>query len=141
MIVRVLQPPTVNQATPSSPGGPPKNVEDEEAKPEALLDPADANAIQEVNLAYENVKEVDGLDVSKEGSEAWEAAIKRLVNFVVEVNWYSACTVYLIIFVEVYWLNAVSVLWSREKMTLIFSVLDLKVWAELFESRLALTQG
>ena len=110
MIVRVLQPPTVNQATPSSPGGPPKNVEDEEAKPEALLDPADANAIQEVNLAYENVKEVDGLDVSKEGSEAWEAAIKRLVNFVVEVNWYSACTVYLIIFVEVYRLNAVSVL-------------------------------
>ena len=32
---------------------------------------------QEVNLAYENVKEVDGLDVSKEGSDAWEAAIKR----------------------------------------------------------------
>ena len=32
---------------------------------------------QEVNLAYENVKEVDGLDVSKEGSESWEAAIKR----------------------------------------------------------------
>ena len=82
VIVRVLQPPAVSQATPSSPGGPPKNVEDEEAKPEALLDPADANAIQEVNLAYENVKEVDGLDVSKEGSEAWEAAIKRLVNFV-----------------------------------------------------------
>ena len=45
-----------------------------------LLDPADANAIQEVNLAYENVKEVDGLDVSKDGSEAWEAAIKRLVS-------------------------------------------------------------
>ena len=33
--------------------------------------------LQEVNLAYENVKEVDGLDVSKEGSDAWEAAIKR----------------------------------------------------------------
>ena len=32
-----------------------------------------------MNLAYENVKEVDGLDVSKDGSEAWEAAIKRLV--------------------------------------------------------------
>ena len=86
VIVRVLQPPAVSQATPSSPGGPPKNVEDEEAKPEALLDPADANAIQEVNLAYENVKEVDGLDVSKEGSEAWEAAIKRLVNFVFMMN-------------------------------------------------------
>lgn len=77
VIVRVLQPPTVSQASPPSPGGPPKTVEDEEAKPEALLDPADANAIQEVNLAYENVKEVDGLDVSKDGSEAWEAAIKR----------------------------------------------------------------
>ena len=30
-----------------------------------------------MNLAYENVKEVDGLDVSKEGGEAWEAAMKR----------------------------------------------------------------
>ncbi|CAH3116472.1 unnamed protein product [Pocillopora meandrina] len=76
VIVRVLQPPTVGQASPPSPGGPPQ-TEDEETKPEVLLDPADANAIQEVNLAYENVKEVDGLDVSKDGSEAWEAAIKR----------------------------------------------------------------
>ena len=42
-----------------------------------LLDAADANAIEEVNLAYENVKEVDGLDISREGSEAWEAAMKR----------------------------------------------------------------
>lgn len=42
-----------------------------------LFDAADANAIEEVNLAYENVKEVDGLDVSKEGMEAWEAAMKR----------------------------------------------------------------
>ena len=32
---------------------------------------------QEVNLAYENVKEVDCLDVSKEGTDAWEAATKR----------------------------------------------------------------
>ena len=32
-----------------------------------------------MNLAYENVKEVDGLDVSKEGLDSWEAAIKRLV--------------------------------------------------------------
>ena len=83
VIVRVLQPPAVSQASPPSPGGPPKTVEDEEAKPEALLDPADANAIQEVNLAYENVKEVDGLDVSKDGSEAWEAAIKRFDNHMI----------------------------------------------------------
>ncbi|XP_001636057.2 cytoplasmic dynein 1 heavy chain 1 isoform X2 [Nematostella vectensis] len=78
VIVRVLQPPTVSQAAPPSPGGAiPAMPEEEEAKATLLLDPADANAIQEVNLAYENVKEVDGLDVSKEGSDAWEAAIKR----------------------------------------------------------------
>ena len=81
VIVRVLQPPTVSQATPASPGGPPSAAEDEEAKPKALLDPADANAIEEVNLAYENVKEVDGLDVSKDGTEAWEGAVKRFVVF------------------------------------------------------------
>ena len=51
---------------------------DSAPKPVAeLLDAADANAIEEVNLAYENVKEVDGLDISREGSEAWEAAMKR----------------------------------------------------------------
>ena len=49
-----------------------------EEKPEMLaLEAADANAISEVNLAYENVKEVDGLDITKEGCEAWEAAMKR----------------------------------------------------------------
>ena len=47
-------------------------------KPEIMaLEAADANAISEVNLAYENVKEVDGLDITKEGCEAWEAAMKR----------------------------------------------------------------
>lgn len=44
---------------------------------EVLFDVADANAIEEVNLAYENVKEVDVLDVSEESMEAWEAAMKR----------------------------------------------------------------
>ena len=84
VIVRVLQPPTVNQNAPSSPGGPVQPLEDE-AKAEIVLDPADANAIQEVNLAYENVKEVDGLDVSKDGSDAWEAAIRRFTCFTVFV--------------------------------------------------------
>jgi len=28
-------------------------------------------------MAYDNVKEVDCLDVSKEGTEAWDAACKR----------------------------------------------------------------
>jgi dynein heavy chain 1 len=41
-------------------------------KPEVLaLEAADASAIEEVNLAYDNVKEVDGLDITKEGAEAW----------------------------------------------------------------------
>jgi len=35
---------------------------------------------QEVNLAYDNVKEVDCLDVSKEGMDSWEAAVKRFVT-------------------------------------------------------------
>ena len=74
VIVRVLRP-----ATQSGRPGSPTN-EDAESKNEPVaLDAADANAIEEVNLAYENVKEVDGLDVSKEGTDAWEAAVKRQV--------------------------------------------------------------
>lgn len=30
-----------------------------------------------MNLAYENVKEVDCLDISREGIEAWDAAVQR----------------------------------------------------------------
>ncbi|CAF1486992.1 unnamed protein product [Rotaria sordida] len=37
----------------------------------------DVNAIDEVNMAYESVKEIDALDVSKEGQDAWEMAMKR----------------------------------------------------------------
>ncbi|EDV24404.1 uncharacterized protein TRIADDRAFT_24890 [Trichoplax adhaerens] len=37
----------------------------------------DSDAIMEVNLAYESVKEIDCLDVSKEGNDNWEAAIVR----------------------------------------------------------------
>lgn len=48
-----------------------------ETKQPYSLEATDANAIEEVNLAYENVKEVECLDISKEGSEAWEAAVKR----------------------------------------------------------------
>ena len=49
-----------------------------EVKPKALfLEAADANAIEEVNLAHENVKEVDGLDITREKSKVWEAAMKR----------------------------------------------------------------
>uniref|UniRef100_A0A3P8YHI3 Cytoplasmic dynein 1 heavy chain 1 n=1 Tax=Esox lucius TaxID=8010 RepID=A0A3P8YHI3_ESOLU len=74
VIVRVLRP-QVSAVPQHAPG---EVVEPTEMKvAEVLFDAADANAIEEVNLAYENVKEVDGLDVSKEGMEAWEAAMKR----------------------------------------------------------------
>lgn len=48
-----------------------------ESKQPYSLEAADANAIEEVNLAYENVKEVECLDISKEGCDAWDAAVKR----------------------------------------------------------------
>lgn len=38
---------------------------------------ADISAIEQINLAYELVKEVDALDISKEGSDVWDAANKR----------------------------------------------------------------
>uniref|UniRef100_A0A146KZ76 Dynein heavy chain, cytoplasmic n=1 Tax=Lygus hesperus TaxID=30085 RepID=A0A146KZ76_LYGHE len=41
------------------------------------LEAANITAVEEVNLAYENVKEVDCLDMSREGGEAWEAAVAR----------------------------------------------------------------
>ncbi|XP_074602445.1 dynein heavy chain, cytoplasmic isoform X2 [Brevipalpus obovatus] len=40
-------------------------------------DTADLSAIEEVNLAYELVKEIDPLDITKEGNDSWEVAIKR----------------------------------------------------------------
>ena len=42
-----------------------------------MIDMADANAVNEVDMAYDNMKEVDGLDVSKEGTELWELSVKR----------------------------------------------------------------
>ncbi|XP_055327511.1 dynein heavy chain, cytoplasmic-like [Paramacrobiotus metropolitanus] len=47
---------------------------------------ASASAIEEVNLAYECVKEVDCLDTSKEGQEAWDQAIKRYEDRVDKVE-------------------------------------------------------
>ncbi|XP_076442165.1 cytoplasmic dynein 1 heavy chain 1-like isoform X5 [Babylonia areolata] len=71
VIIRVLRPTTKGRT--GTPG-----AEEQDMKTEPVVDEAaDANAIEEVNLAYENVKEVDVLDVSKEGADAWEAAIKR----------------------------------------------------------------
>ncbi|XP_077870638.1 cytoplasmic dynein 1 heavy chain 1-like [Saccoglossus kowalevskii] len=77
VIVRVLRPATTTSTTtPPSPGAAPDEVPSTKVN-ELVLEAADANAIEEVNLAYENAKEVDGLDVSKEGTESWEAATKR----------------------------------------------------------------
>lgn len=67
VIVRVLRPTRAAVAV---------EIQDTMKQPFSL-EAADANAIEEVNLAYENVKEVDCLDISKEGSEAYDAAIKR----------------------------------------------------------------
>lgn len=44
---------------------------------DSSLDSADLSAIEEVNQAYELMKEVDALDISKEGTDSWEAAMKR----------------------------------------------------------------
>ncbi|XP_050499617.1 dynein heavy chain, cytoplasmic isoform X4 [Diabrotica virgifera virgifera] len=71
VIVRVLRPSIKGSAVPIEGG------DIEPPKPTFSLDAADANAIEEVNLAYENVKEVDCLDISKEGQDAWDAAVQR----------------------------------------------------------------
>ncbi|XP_045484392.1 dynein heavy chain, cytoplasmic isoform X1 [Pieris rapae] len=70
VMLRVLRP----RATPAADTG----GSGEPAQHHSLpMDAADANAIAEVNLAYENVKEVDCLDISREGCDAWEAAVRR----------------------------------------------------------------
>ncbi|XP_027203133.2 dynein heavy chain, cytoplasmic isoform X1 [Dermatophagoides pteronyssinus] len=43
----------------------------------SIMTTADINEIEEVNNAYELVKEVDALDMSKEGNDCWEASLKR----------------------------------------------------------------
>ncbi len=47
---------------------------------DAMVDAADLNAIEEVNLAYEDVKGIDVLDLSPIGTQAWEAAKRRFVS-------------------------------------------------------------
>ncbi|XP_050667850.1 dynein heavy chain, cytoplasmic isoform X2 [Leptidea sinapis] len=70
VMIRVLRP----RATPAAEHG----GSGETVQPMSLpMDAADANAIAEVNLAYENVKEVECLDISREGVDAWEAAVRR----------------------------------------------------------------
>jgi dynein heavy chain 1 len=42
-----------------------------------VLDVADASAIEEVNLAYDKVKECDTLDLTDDGQSLWESSIRR----------------------------------------------------------------
>ena len=44
---------------------------------EQLLDEEELLAVKEVRLAYDNVKVVDCLDLSPDGSASWDAALKR----------------------------------------------------------------
>ncbi|MCP9259197.1 Dynein heavy chain, cytoplasmic [Dirofilaria immitis] len=53
-----------------------KRSDSDVEKPSTLNAP-ELSAIEQVNTAYENVKEVDCLDVSNDGTIAWEAAIRR----------------------------------------------------------------
>ena len=46
---------------------------------EQLLDEDELLAVKEVRLAYDNMKVVDCLDISSEGTAAWDAAYKRCV--------------------------------------------------------------
>lgn len=73
VISRVLRP-TVSQEN-AEDNGP--NQQNQRTSMEVVLDVADANAIEEVSLAYEKVKEVDALDITEEGQELWESAIRR----------------------------------------------------------------
>ena len=81
VIVRVLRPSSsssANAMTQSTMEQQEQQMQQQERPAEVVaLEAADTNAIEEVNLAYENVKEVDGLDISKEGIDSWEAAMKR----------------------------------------------------------------
>ncbi|XP_075210120.1 dynein heavy chain, cytoplasmic-like [Lycorma delicatula] len=75
VIVRVLRPSTTMHVMVGQDGIAPDELT---RTPDPLsLEAADASAIEEVNLAYENVKEVDCLDMSREDAEAWEAAVSR----------------------------------------------------------------
>ncbi|XP_075239024.1 cytoplasmic dynein 1 heavy chain 1-like isoform X4 [Convolutriloba macropyga] len=76
VIVRVLRP-TVRQPSASSASNAGGTGQDQPMNVVDLIDASDANAIDEVNLAYENVKEIDCLDVSNEGGTSWEAAKRR----------------------------------------------------------------
>ena len=51
-----------------------ESIIDESPKPQVQL--TDFNSIQEINNAYDLIKEVDPIDLSKEGSNAWHSIVK-----------------------------------------------------------------
>ena len=44
---------------------------------ETIIDTADKDAIEEVDLAYSDVKVINYLDISEQGNQNWESAKKR----------------------------------------------------------------
>ena len=73
VLVRVLRPTLAQQVSQTY-----QMKIQQEVKPEALtLEPAVADAIEEVDLAFETLKEVDTFEMTKEGGEAWAAAMTR----------------------------------------------------------------
>jgi dynein heavy chain 1 len=73
VISRVLLPSVFNQENSEDPYAQQRSL----SVVDAVLDVADANAIEEVSLAYGKVKEIDALDISEEGQEIWESAIRK----------------------------------------------------------------
>lgn len=73
VILRVLRPSAAKTLHPDT------KVENGAVPELHAIDMSDANAGQEVDLAYENFKEIDPLDVTKDGVDAWETAQKRYV--------------------------------------------------------------
>ncbi|CAG0908039.1 unnamed protein product [Cyprideis torosa] len=72
VITRVLRPGVTSR--PAIPPAPSKGAD------LASLDStasADVKLSEEIDLAYEDVKEVDCLDITREGTEAWKAAVRR----------------------------------------------------------------
>lgn len=69
VIIRVLRPVVLREA--------PVDIE---AEVGIKLETPDAHAIEEVNMAYENVKEVDCLDITREGNDLWNAAVQRYAD-------------------------------------------------------------
>ena len=71
---RVLRPSAASDKVITSGGDAPPAVEVNISEEMTL---GEHGSIEEVNQAYEHIKEVEGLDITKEGNEMWEAAIKR----------------------------------------------------------------